>query len=109
MIPMQIINFVINIKLINKHIMMIQKLKTLISIVLIGLFITGCAAPGVPHTFINTYEPETLPQIDSTPGTNTISGSAFLRQNGGGVVNCAGNSVVLRKANQFRHRKKRLC
>ena len=77
--------------------MMIQKLKTLISIVLIGLFITGCAAPGVPHTFINTYEPETLPQIDSTPGTNTISGSAFLRQNGGGVVNCAGNSVVLRK------------
>ena len=30
-------------------------------------------------------------------GSNSISGSAFLRQGGGGIVNCAGNSVVLRK------------
>ena len=28
-------------------------------------------------------------------GTNTISGSAFIRQRGGGIVNCAGNEVSL--------------
>ena len=78
-------------------IMMIKKLKILAAVACIGLFITGCATQGVPYTYINTYETETLPEIDDTKGSNTISGSAFLRQGGGGIVNCAGNSVVLRK------------
>ena len=57
------------------------------------ILLSSCAA--TPHVFVNTYSPETLPEIDSIDGTNTVSGSAFLRQQGGGVVNCAGNKVVI--------------
>ena len=80
-------------------IMIMKKLKTFLTLACIGLFITSCATPGVPYTYINKYETETLPKIDNTKGSNTVSGSAFLRQGGGGIVNCAGNSVVLRKQN----------
>jgi hypothetical protein len=58
----------------------------------------SCVTPGVPYAYVNTYEPETLPKIDrSSLGSNSISGSAFLRQGGGGIVNCAGNTVLLKK------------
>ena len=77
--------------------MIIKKLKALAAVACVGLFITGCVTPGVPYTYMNVYETETLPKIDDAKGSNTISGSAFLRQGGGGIVNCAGNSVVLRK------------
>ena len=73
-------------------------IKKLFTLGLAGLFLIGCASPGVPYTYINTYENEILPKIDSSMlGTNTISGSSFLRQNGGGIVNCAGNEVTLTK------------
>lgn len=54
------------------------------------LVITGCATP---HTFVNTYTPETLPVISSGSDIHTLSGSAFLRQRGGGIVSCAGKTV----------------
>lgn len=74
-----------------------MKIKTCMKIGFLALIVGGCATPGVPYTFVSTYQPETLPKVDSSPGSNSISGSAFLRQGGGGIVNCAGNSVVLRK------------
>ena len=74
-----------------------MKINIFILLSFVGLFIVSCATPGVPYNYVNTYEPETLPRIDTSPGSNSISGSAFLRQGGGGIVNCAGNSVVLRK------------
>tara|TARA_B110000967_G_C18656691_1_gene446101 strand:- start:164 stop:772 length:609 start_codon:yes stop_codon:yes gene_type:complete len=74
------------------------KLKNFFTISVIGIFLVGCATPGVPYTYVNTYTPEALPKIDrSKLGSNSISGSAFLRQGGGGIVNCAGNTVLLKK------------
>ena len=35
------------------------------------------------------------------PGTNTIKGSGLIRQQGGGVVTCAGNEVVLIPATAY--------
>lgn len=35
------------------------------------------------------------------PGTNTVKGSALMRQQGGGVVTCAGNQVVLVPATAY--------
>ena len=74
-----------------------MKIKNFILLSFVGLFIVNCATPGVPYNYVNNYEPETLPRLETSPGSNSISGSAFLRQGGGGIVNCAGNSVMLRK------------
>jgi hypothetical protein len=65
----------------------------------LALTLSACAA--TPHVFQNTYTEETLPQAVNIEGDNTLSGSAFLRQNGGGVVSCAGNSVVLKRRLSF--------
>lgn len=77
--------------------MLIKKFRTSLVLSFIAIYMVSCVTPGVPHTFINTYEPETLPSVDNSSGTNSISGSAFLRQGGGGIVNCAGNTVLLKK------------
>ena len=72
--------------------------RSFFTLLCIGLFMMSCVTPGVPYAYVNTYEPETLPKIDrSSLGSNSISGSAFLRQGGGGIVNCAGNTVLLKK------------
>ena len=65
----------------------------------LALTLSACAA--TPHVFQNSYTEETLPQAVNIEGDNTVSGSAFLRQNGGGVVSCAGNSVVLKRELYF--------
>ena len=62
------------------------------------LFAWGCATtPAVPHTFISKYTPLGADYFaDYESGENaihTVSGSGFLRQVGGGIVNCAGNPV----------------
>lgn len=57
--------------------------------------LSGCSI--TPHTYRNTYTPETLPEISSKPGAHTIAGSAFLRQKGGGLVTCAGSPVTVSK------------
>ena len=41
-----------------------------------------------------TFDPTEVSFIHEN-GTNTISGSAFIRQRGGGIVNCAGYEVDL--------------
>jgi hypothetical protein len=65
----------------------------------LALALSACAA--TPHVFTTTYTEETLPQAVNIEGDNTVSGSAFLRQNGGGVVSCAGNPVVLKRRLSF--------
>jgi len=61
--------------------------------------LTGCAA--TPHTFTASWSEETLPQVTPMEGDNSISGSAFLRQGGGGTVTCAGNDVALKRELYF--------
>ncbi len=60
-----------------------------------SLVIAGCAI--TPHVFVNTYTPEVLPEISADSGIHSLSGSAFLRQQGGGIVTCAGNGVKAKK------------
>ena len=41
-----------------------------------------------------TFDPSEVAFFNET-GTNSVKGSAFIRQQGGGVVSCAGNEVYL--------------
>lgn len=62
--------------------------------------LAGCVAAGKVVTVSSTFdalEAERLLQ----PGRNAIKGSALIRQNGGGVVTCAGNKVELVPATQY--------
>ena len=60
-------------------------------VVIFGLM--GCAT--TPHIFQNRYTPEDLPLDEAVSGIHSLTGSAFLRQRGGGIVTCAGNDVIL--------------
>ena len=73
-----------------------------VSCVTAFLALYGCQNTQVkPHTFVNTYTEETLPDLSiASNGDYTINGSSFLRQNGGMIVNCAGNKVVLKRSNK---------
>ncbi|MCS5551626.1 MAG: hypothetical protein NZ811_08945, partial [Gammaproteobacteria bacterium] len=64
-----------------------------------AVLMVGCAA--TPHIFQYEWTEEKLPQLTSIEGDNSITGSAFLRQGGGGIVNCAGNDVLLIKQNRI--------
>jgi hypothetical protein len=57
------------------------------------LAIAGCAAP----TPVRINAPFNAEEAKNKlrPGSNAIVGSALIRQRGGGVVTCAGNSVHL--------------
>lgn len=64
----------------------------------IFLFAWGCATtPAVSHVFLNKYSPlgsDYFADYESSENAiHTISGSGFLRQVGGGIINCAGNPV----------------
>lgn len=69
-------------------------MKKLICLAVAALAIGGCAVPAkkVQLTSQFSYD-EAIKKI--APGKGTVKGSALLRQNGGGVVTCAGNEVSL--------------
>ncbi len=69
-----------------------MKLRTLF-VVLLTAGLVGCATskPVQLSARFNADEARRLIQ----PGVNIVSGSALIRQNGGGVVSCAGLPVVL--------------
>lgn len=56
--------------------------------------LTGCA--GIPNTYTTTT-PFDLAATTAllAEGSNSITGNAFMRQAGGGVVTCAGSTVFL--------------
>lgn len=60
--------------------------------------LAGCAAPAAK---ISTPFNEAQAAALMRPGNNTIKGSALLRQNGGGVVTCAGETVDLVPATEY--------
>lgn len=70
-------------------------LKKLALIASVGGVLTGCALPQQKpitiHAPFNVGEAGAL----TRPGVNMISGSALIRQNGGGVVTCAGLPILL--------------
>lgn len=72
-------------------------MKKLLLVGLISVVLTGCSAAmqpakqvDIPHQFdVNQVKK----QLEN--GTETLKGNAFLRQMGGGIVNCAGSNVDL--------------
>ncbi len=68
-------------------------LKNSLAFASISILLTGCiTAPNITLTtpFDSNYAQKML-----ADGTNTVKGSALIRQNGGGIVTCAGNDVFL--------------
>lgn len=69
-----------------------MKKLAIISIASLALF--GCKAAAVKENFNSTFNVDEVSFIKEE-GTNTITGNAFLRQRGGGVVTCAGENITL--------------
>lgn len=69
-------------------------MRKLLSIAVALTALAGCA--GVPTTYTTTT-PFDLAETTAllADGSSSISGNAFMRQNGGGVVTCAGSKVFL--------------
>jgi hypothetical protein len=57
--------------------------------------LAGCAAPQRNVVTIHAPFNEAEARAMLEPGTNTIRGSGFMRQRGGGVVTCAGSHAYL--------------
>lgn len=70
--------------------------KNFISLnLLIGsLVFFGCASRPIVN-LTTKFDPILTKDINDRVGKNTILGNSFLRQNGGGIVTCAGNTVYL--------------
>ncbi|ERF79486.1 hypothetical protein [Gallibacterium anatis] len=72
-------------------------MKKLVLIGLVSAVLAGCAGtPFAPieHTMKNKFDVKQA-QAQLKEGSAKLEGSAFLRQNGGGVVTCAGQEVLL--------------
>jgi hypothetical protein len=52
------------------------------------------------HYMTAVFDPAAAEQM-SAPGGNTVSGSGFMKQRGGGVVTCAGSAVALTPATDY--------
>ena len=65
---------------------------------LVFLVIAGCMGRTIETTV--PFDPNEVAYINKS-GSATIDGQAFLRQNGGGVVTCAGETVTLIPAGQY--------
>ncbi|MDG2939377.1 hypothetical protein P7M32_01200 [Bisgaard Taxon 10/6] len=74
-------------------------MKKILLCSLASLFLVGCAANNtvILKNSFNEAEAQKL----LTKGTNTITGSSFMRQKGGTVVTCAGQSVSLVPATSY--------
>lgn len=64
------------------------------------LALAGCAAPSRTVTINEPFDGAQAGVL-LAGGTNTITGSALMRQVGGGVVTCAGNEVFLIPATRY--------
>lgn len=80
-------------------------MKTTIATIVAAAALAGCAAPNVTPYQLATFD-KAQAEKWLQPGTNTIKGSALIRQAGGGVVNCAGGEVQLIPATE--HAKQRM-
>lgn len=79
-----------------------MRLLTLLSASLLAaaLLTGGCAQQRTPYTMVSTFdEADYLPYTRS--GDSSLAGQAFLRQKGGGVVTCAGSTVILFPATAY--------
>ncbi|MDD2944035.1 MAG: hypothetical protein PHC51_13850 [bacterium] len=68
----------------------------------VSVLLASCAAPPV----VSSGAPFDRPSAEALlrKGSNVITGSAFLRQQGGGIVTCAGQNVSLIPATDYGRR-----
>jgi len=71
-----------------------KKSFVILNLITIGLLYVGCAQRPVVN-MTTTFDLVQTRQLNEKEGNNTILGNSFLRQNGGGVVTCAGSTVYL--------------
>lgn len=75
-------------------------MRLIISVILI-VILHGCAyTPPAPLEIRTPFNPE-IHAPYAQPGRGVVSGQAFLRQQGGGVVTCAGAGVFLLPATSY--------
>ncbi|WP_133251528.1 hypothetical protein [Zavarzinia aquatilis] len=72
-------------------------MRAVILTVGLALGLAGCAQQVELHTVFNPADAEFVLK----DGPNRVSGQAFVRQNGGGVVTCAGSGVGLTPVNAY--------
>lgn len=66
------------------------------------LLLGGCVVPPErPVVYLTNAFDEAQASELLKPGTNVVRGSGFMRQQGGGVVTCAGNVVTLIPATRY--------
>lgn len=68
---------------------------------LAAMTLAGCATQQRPTVNIESAFDAVQAKSQMQDGSNTIKGSGFLRQRGGGVVTCAGSEVVLVPATYY--------
>lgn len=74
--------------------------KRIIIAGLATLALAGCVAPPKDTTISSTYNHNEMKFIQST-GTASVTGQAFMRQRGGGVVTAAGEEILLLPATAY--------
>jgi hypothetical protein len=84
-------------------------IRTVFGLAVSMVALSSCTLATAPGVYTTPKEPFTPKQTFSAeevawakqPGTNTIEGSALLRQQGGGVVTCGGSEVDLIPASKY--------
>lgn len=71
-----------------------------IAILAVALLSAGCATAPTQITINAPFDAAETTSL-MAPGKNTITGSALIRQQGGGIVTCAGNPVMLIPATAY--------
>ena len=69
-------------------------MKGFIAVALVCITASGCAVAPRQVQLANNFDREQARELNRS-GVNIVSGSALIRQNGGGVVTCAGLEVRL--------------
>lgn len=64
------------------------------SAIALAAILAGCAVTKPPVALTTRFDVQQAQEM-VRPGVNIISGSALIRQNGGGVVTCAGLPILL--------------
>lgn len=69
--------------------------KIILQVSILLLILSGCALAPKTITLNEVFDYKETSEKIAPNGSNTIKGSALLRQNGGGVVTCAGGEVSM--------------
>jgi hypothetical protein len=70
------------------------------SLILFMFLLTGCVKPPPQVEVQAKFDEEEIKRYGE-PGTSGVTGQAFLRKQGGGVVTCAGSDVFLVPATPY--------